>query len=159
MQIEEGQFAPMRKRDNFAIEDKIEIELARLLSKFRKLIGDSLQIARENLHPLRIAVQLRPNAVELIFDENCSGRRLGGRTFSIDKSFPNRFRGRLGTCQHAFDRPKDRQLRAMQFAAQSERRGRADVAQKHVCSFHIVERNVEGFGDCLLHEAFAQPDP
>src|SRR5216684_996216 len=81
----------MRKRDDFAVEDKIDIELARLLGQFWKLIGDALQIARENLHPLRIAMQLRPNAIELIFRVNgCSCRRPGGRILSLDKSRPNR---------------------------------------------------------------------
>ena len=70
MQIEEGQFAAVLERDDLAVEDKIDIELARLLGQFRKLIGDALQIARENLHALRIAMQLRANAVELIFRIN-----------------------------------------------------------------------------------------
>ena len=119
-------------------------------------------------------MQLRPNAVELIFRINgCSCRLLWRQScgtaagdsgsynafrFLIDKSFPNRFRSRLGTCQHAFDRSKDRQLGAMQFVLRGKQGGRADVAQKHVRLLHIVERSFERSGDCFLNQTFAQSD-
>ena len=62
-------------------------------------------------------MQLRANAVEFIFDKNCSVRRPQWIALNIGagdaglyraKSFPNRFCGRLRRREHALDRPEDR---------------------------------------------------
>ena len=119
-------------------------------------------------------MQLRPNAVEFIFRiHGCSCRRLWRQSCGnaagdsgscnafrslIDKTRPNSFRSRLGTCQHAFNRSKDRQLGTMQLILRSKQSGRADVAQKHVRFLHMVERSFERLGDCFLDQAFAQSD-
>src|SRR2546430_2417817 len=99
LQVEEGQFAPVLESNNLAVENKIDIELARLVGDFRKLIGDPPQIARINLDALSVPMELCANAIELVFDVNDVGILVG-------KSLPDRFGCRLGRREHAFDRAK-----------------------------------------------------
>src|SRR4030088_639447 len=104
----------MLEGDDLAIEDKIDIELARLLGYFRKLVGDAFKIARKDLDAFDVAMKLRADAVEFVLGindvtcrRNCRQRggtaaRDGGRYHAllIDKPFPNVFRRRLRTSQH-----------------------------------------------------------
>src|SRR5437764_6917370 len=70
LQIEERQLAAFFESNDLAVENKIDIELVRLVRELGKLIGDAAQIARINLYALGVAVKLRPNSVELVFDKN-----------------------------------------------------------------------------------------
>src|SRR5437764_14978212 len=69
LQIEERQLAAFFKSNDLAVEDKIDIELVRLVRELGTLIGDAAQIARINLSALGGALQLRRNRIALVFDE------------------------------------------------------------------------------------------
>ena len=98
-------------------------------------------------------MQLGANPVEFVFDIN------GLLFLGAGKPRPNRLRRRFGTGQHALDWAKQGKLRALQFALGGQERGRADIAQEHVCLFDFIEWRIESQRDRFLDQPFAQTDP
>ena len=97
-------------------------------------------------------MKLRANAVKLVFDVNNACVVLG-------EPFPNRLCRRLGSGEHAFDRPKDGQLRAIELFVRRQERGRSDVPEQHVGFFDLFEWNLEPARDGFFHQTFAETDP
>src|SRR4051812_45855346 len=95
LQIEKGQLSSVFERHDLAVENDLRIEAAGVLGQLRELICHPAQIPRKDFRALRTAMELRPNAVELVFDIN-NRRSLEPR--------PDRFRTRLRTGEHALDR-------------------------------------------------------
>ena len=150
LQIEEGELSSFGKGNDLAIEDKINLEISGTVGQFRELVRDPSQIAGKDFDTLGCPMQLGADAVEFILGVNRS---------NVRKSVPDCIRSRFRSCQHAFDRPEDRQFGPIQFAARGERRGCPDVAQEHVGFTDIVDRNIERAGDRFLDQPFTQTDP
>ena len=60
----------MLERHDLAIENYFVAKVPRLLRNLDELIGHPAQVARKNFDALAAAMQLRANAVELVFDVN-----------------------------------------------------------------------------------------
>ena len=108
-------------------------------------------------------MQLGSDSVELVFHEDGMGRDFTGVVIGrraalvfAYKALPDRFRGRLGTRQHRFDRTKQRQLCSIQFPARREHGSSADIAQQHVGLLYFRERSIKRPGDRFLNQAFPQ---
>ena len=103
----------MLEGDDLTIEDQLGLKMPTLTRQLRKLLGHAPQIARENFHALGAAMELRADPIEFIFDIDYSHVALRSVAQTCNKPVPDRFGRWLGAGQHAFDRAKDRQLRAL----------------------------------------------
>src|SRR5205807_7436627 len=93
-QIEEGECTTLLESNNFAVDDQLLLEITGLIDNLGELSCDTPQVARENLDPLRTAVELCANAVEFVLQIDRSWR--GRRQFPVSpckfsKPFPDRF--------------------------------------------------------------------
>ena len=143
----------MLEGHDFAVQNHLGGKTACSFRDLAELRGHPAQIARENLDLFPAPMQLRANAVELVFDVNYRLVRRGA-----DEARPDRFRRRLRTREHAFNRTEERQLGRRQLPGRGETSGLADIAEQHVRFLHVVERRLESARDRFFDETFAQAD-
>ena len=60
----------MFEGDDLSVQNHVAPKIAARARRFRKLIGDPPEIARENFDSIAIHVKLGANAIELVFDIN-----------------------------------------------------------------------------------------
>ena len=147
LESQEGQDVAVGVGQDLAVQDAVPIHRPGRLDDLRELIADVVQVAAVEPDVGPTAVELRTNAVVLVFHPDCRAQAGHDRGSVLS-----------GRSQHELDGMEQAQARFVEAFLRSQDGRLAGVAGQHQGHAHDRLGVVERFGDGRLQEPLAQAD-